>query len=456
MNGVHEVGGSNPLAPTTGSIGQQNADYGRRFVYPEFLRGSMVRQIVVILMVAVLGVSGRLQPSHAEESTAQCFVETGFCIDGRIREYWAAQGGLRVFGYPIGPQATMRVEGKTLTVQPFERNRLELHPQNARPYDVLLGRLGADRLAQQGRDWYAFPKSATADCKTFTQTQHAVCGRIWQVWRQYGLEIDGQSGISEAESLALFGLPLSGVQTERMSDGKEYQVQWFERARFELHPDNAAPYDVLFGLLGNETRDFVPAAAPADLPIVGAPSGTVAEAIRVLAPRAAANGYSYDDVKNIVEAYQRVGNSVGVDWFLAIAQMAHETGYLTSYWSARPQRNPAGLGVEGRSSVTDPGEPGWVYNTQRKMWEKGLSFASWEDEAIPAHIGRLLAYAMKDEQATPEQKAMIDRALAIRPLPAHLRGIAPTVVGLNGRWAFPGTTYGQRILEVMMKLRAVP
>lgn len=416
----------------------------------------MVRRIVVILFCALLTIATTAPARVIAETTEQCFSETGFCIDGRIREYWAAQGGLRVFGYPIGPQSTVQIEGKPVVAQAFERNRLELHPENARPYDVLLGRLGADRLGQQGRDWYGFPKSATADCKTFAQTQHAVCGRIWEVWRQYGLEFDGAAGISEAESLALFGLPLSGVQTERLSDGKEYQVQWFERARFELHPENAAPYDVLFGLLGNETRDHVPAAAPTDLPIVGAPSGTVAEAVRVLAPRAAANGYSYDDVVNIVEAYQRVGNSVGVDWFLAVAQMAHETGYLTSYWSARPQRNPAGLGVEGKSSATDPGQPGWVYNTQRKMWEKGLSFESWEDEAIPAHIGRMLAYALKDEQATPAQKTMIDFALLMRPLPAYLRGVAPTIVGLNGRWAFPGTTYGQRILEVMMKLRAVP
>jgi hypothetical protein len=29
-------------------------------------------------------------------------------------------------------------------------------------------------------------------------------------------------------------------------------VQWFERARFELHPENQPPYNVLFGLLGNE------------------------------------------------------------------------------------------------------------------------------------------------------------------------------------------------------------
>jgi hypothetical protein len=136
--------------------------------------------------------------------------------------------------------------------------------------------------------------------------------------------------------------------------------------------------------------------------------------------------------------------------------MAHETGYMTSFWSARPQRNPAGLGVEGRSSTTDPNQPGWVFNSQRNMWEKGLSFASWEEEAIPAHIGRMLAYALRDDQATPAQKAMIDKALAYRALPANLRGVAPTIVGLNGRWAYPGTTYGQRILAVMLRLRQAP
>ena len=75
---------------------------------------------------------------------------------------------------------------------------------------------------------------------------------------------------------------------------------------------------------------------------------------------------------------------------------------------------------------------------------------------MPAHIGRLLAYALRDDQATPAQKALIDQALAYRALPSRLRGVAPTIVGLNGRWAVPGTTYGQRILSVMMDLRTVP
>ncbi len=33
---------------------------------------------------------------------------------------------------------------------------------------------------------------------------------------------------------------------------KQMTVQYFERARMELHPENQRPYDVLLGLLGNE------------------------------------------------------------------------------------------------------------------------------------------------------------------------------------------------------------
>jgi hypothetical protein len=206
-----------------------------------------------------------LPRAHAAQ---RCFTETNQCIDGRIAEFWEQNGGLAVFGFPIGPQEQTTVDGKTFTVQRFERNRLELHPENARPYDVLLGRLGADRLTQQGRDWFGFAKSGdTGGCRVFPETGHSVCGAILKAWRANGLQIDGKKAVSDAESLALFGMPLSGVLTETLSDGKQYQVQWFERARFELHPENAAPYDVLLGLLGNEvgggSASAPAAAAPA-------------------------------------------------------------------------------------------------------------------------------------------------------------------------------------------------
>jgi hypothetical protein len=118
---------------------------------------------------------------------------------------------------------------------------------------VLLGRLGADRLSQLGRDWMTFPKSQPQDgCRFFPETGHNVCGEILQAWHANGLEIDGRRGKSEGENLALFGLPLSDEQTETI-EGKQYTIQWFERARFERHPENAPPFNVLLGLLGNET-----------------------------------------------------------------------------------------------------------------------------------------------------------------------------------------------------------
>jgi hypothetical protein len=223
----------------------------------------------------------------AAQGDQRCFPETGQCISGRIRAFWEQNGGLPVFGYPTGAQSEIQIEGKPFQAQLFERNRLELHPENQRPYDVLLGRLGADRLAQQGRDPFTFPKSgAQPGCRFFPETEHNVCGDILAAWRASGLEFDGKSGKSEAESLALFGLPLSDLQTENIQ-GKDYQVQWFERARFELHPENAPPYNVLLGLLGNEIRDNGGAAPPPSLPAgptpvapppsAPAPSGTCSQ-----------------------------------------------------------------------------------------------------------------------------------------------------------------------------------
>lgn len=224
---------------------------------------SILGLVFLALIIAAAGPeSGRAQTSQ------RCFPETGYCIEGRIREFWEQNGGLPVFGYPTSALQIETIENRPLQVQWFERNRLELHPENSRPYDVLLGRLGPDRLAQQGRDWFAFPKSEPQPgCRYFAETGHNVCGALLTAWRSNGLEIDGRGGKSEAENLALLGLPLSDAQLETLGNGQAYTVQWFERARLELHPENQPPYDVLFGLMGNEIRggsnNEPPAPAPA-------------------------------------------------------------------------------------------------------------------------------------------------------------------------------------------------
>src|SRR6185436_17614933 len=106
---------------------------------------------------------------------------------------WEQNGGLPVFGLPIAPQQQETIEGQPFQVQWFERNRLELHPENARPYDVLLGRLGADSLARQGRDPFTFPRSEPqTGCRFFPETGHNVCDAILAAWRASGLELDGR------------------------------------------------------------------------------------------------------------------------------------------------------------------------------------------------------------------------------------------------------------------------
>jgi hypothetical protein len=148
----------------------------------------------------------------------------------------------------------------------------------------------------------------------------------------------------------------------------------------------------------------------------------------------------------IVPAYFSVCASVGMDPVMPLAQMIHETGCLTSWWSQRPRRNPAGIGVTGRTSPTQLATGAWALRDG--TWAEGVSFPSWKDDSIPAHVGRLLAYALRDDQATSDQRALIARAMTYRPLPANFRGVAPTWRGLNGRWAVPGTTYADKIAEI--------
>lgn len=200
---------------------------------------------------------GVSKPDRAVQAQAdsRCFEATGFCISGPIRTFWEAHGGLSVFGFPIAPQQEMLVEGQTLVGQWFERVRMELHPEYAPPYDVLLSRLGVEALAQRGRAIVpdAGEQQDTESCRLFAATGHTVCGDMLQAWQTAGIELDGLAGWSDDEHLALFGLPVSSAQVEVLSTGESGLVQWFERARFEqpLAADNT-PGPVQFGLLGRE------------------------------------------------------------------------------------------------------------------------------------------------------------------------------------------------------------
>jgi hypothetical protein len=92
------------------------------------------------------------QPPYESTPTRAYFPETKHTLSAEFLQYWQANGGLAVFGYPLSEpfMEVSKDNGKVYLVQYFERNRFELHPENTYPYNVLLGRLGVEIARNQG------------------------------------------------------------------------------------------------------------------------------------------------------------------------------------------------------------------------------------------------------------------------------------------------------------------
>lgn len=187
----------------------------------------------------------------------------------------------------------------------------------------------------------------------------------------------------------------------------------------------------------------------ADSPLIGPPHADARTVLDAILTRP--HGYNPDMVGVIVGLYWSICEAVGLDPVLALAQLVHETGNLTSFWSQPPQHNPAGIGVNGRAQAErPPSASGWAYNTQRNMWEQGVSFPNWP-AAVQAHVGRLVAYATNPDVRTDAQASLVKTALKWRKLAEGVQGAAPTLRGLGGRWA-PSASYGERIAETANRL----
>lgn len=189
-----------------------------------------------------------------------------------------------------------------------------------------------------------------------------------------------------------------------------------------------------------------------DSQIISSARCTKEKALQYMTSRPHGAYTEYDLETSIIPAYFHVCTQVGIDPCIALAQVIYETANLSSWWSQRPRRNPAGIGVTGDTRNAPPADrSAWAWDGA--VWRAGLSFPTWAVDAVPAHVGRLLAYATRPAQRTAEQVALVTRALAFRSLPSSYQGIAPTLRGLNGRWAVPGTTYASKIAQIANAMR---
>jgi lipoprotein-anchoring transpeptidase ErfK/SrfK len=172
------------------------------------------------------------------------YEQTGHHLEGDFLSAWQANGGLRTFGYPISEP--MQEDGRT--VQYFERARFEEHPEHAGTQYVVQASLLGNWVTQDRRDEAPFKPlvdtpdfSDDAHRQFFPATRHTLAYGFKTYWEQNG-------------GLYVFGYPISEEFEELNRDtGQIHTVQYFERARFEWHPEHrGTPYEVLLGRLGAE------------------------------------------------------------------------------------------------------------------------------------------------------------------------------------------------------------
>jgi hypothetical protein len=200
--------------------------------------------LVPLLNLALIVPVGELNAASKgvfQQGECRSFSETGKGVCGRFLAYWDEHGGLAQQGYPVSEelQEVSPVDGKTYTMQYFERAVFEYHPENRPPHDVLLSLLGSLAYAlKYPRGDPRQTANAGPGSRLFPETGQRVGGLFLDYWLRNG-------------GLAQQGYPVSGEFRERSDlDGRTYLVQYFERAVFEYHPENQAPYNVLLSQLG--------------------------------------------------------------------------------------------------------------------------------------------------------------------------------------------------------------
>lgn len=289
------------------------------------------------------------------------------------------------------------------------------------------------------------------------------------------------AGVSEYGALNSEGVKLGsiGIELENANDGHDpYPLAQLSACRAlildifsRMPPPDITTHAIVARPVGRKTD---PAGFPlvpflASLSIEPTPRYTEDSPLLATLPQpdaATVRGWipgARDLAAEIGDCYADVCARGGVDVAIAVAQMLHETGGRSSWWSQYPRSNPAGLGVTGETKPGRQLQPSpaelWHFDQAANKWRKGNAFTSWS-QSIPAQIGRLLAYALPEGHGSGEQIDLIDYALSVRALPPAARGSVGAVKHLGAAlnpsgvgWASPGDSYGSKLAFIANRLR---
>lgn len=178
--------------------------------------------------------------------------------------------------------------------------------------------------------------------------------------------------------------------------------------------------DILVSAVTEGIKKYAPPKSLQKTPIMGQAELTPEQLAKALS----ANNPSASS--STVALYYQISEIYGIKADLAFLQSMLETNWLKFTGIVKPEQNNfAGLGATGG---TNSGE---VFSTP--------------EIGIEAHIQHLYAYATTAQ--LPAGRPLYDTRFKYVQ-----RGSAPNWEDLNGRWAVPGTTYGQTILAMQKKV----
>jgi len=206
--------------------------------------------LIVLVFLFTLGRQAAI-PTRADTGDGQpiLFTQTGHTLAYNFGSFYTKLNGAIVFGLPL---TEVYIEDGHL-VQYFERARLDWRADLGQ---VQVADLGSRIAAGREREATFRPiAGAPRGSIYFNSTGHTLRGTFQRFFVQFG----GQ---------AVFGAPISEEFRETdPHDGRPYLVQYFERARFQLHPGQPWPNTVSLADLGREYLVAHPAPALAQQPV---------------------------------------------------------------------------------------------------------------------------------------------------------------------------------------------
>ncbi|MGB9634654.1 MAG: LGFP repeat-containing protein [Chloroflexaceae bacterium] len=214
------------------------------------LRGRRAGALMLLVAAMLLAA---LPVGNARAQGKIYFPQTGHFLGGAFRSFWERNGGVEIFGYPVSPEFVQNRDGRV--AQYFERARFELDVVNNQAV-ISLGLIGREYTAARGLGFPPVAPVRAPGLRFFPETGHTLRGEFRNFWERRG-------------SLRIFGYPISEEFVQQLDDGRNYIVQYFERARFELVGNR-----VRLGLLGSA---LVPCQLRPGFPPNAPPPGPVPE-----------------------------------------------------------------------------------------------------------------------------------------------------------------------------------